>query len=157
MRSEKVAMLSNRMNQADSAIELNKNNMVINAEKDRKKVKKLNQQMDNMQKDFEQNIHADPEKMTKTISYEIQHALLRMTEKKMKAEAALKEAQAAMEEKDKRILELERTVSMYEQRLGLNPKGVIPFIQNSRMNSGSLRNQASHDDLNDRQPFSSLE
>ena len=33
-----------------------------------------------------------------------------------------------MEEKDKRILELERMVSMYEQRLGLNPKGVIPFI-----------------------------
>ena len=87
-------MLSNRMNQADSAIELNKNNMVINAEKDRKKVKKLNQQMDSMQKDFEQNIHADPEKMTQTISYEIQHALLRMTEKKMKAESALKEAQA---------------------------------------------------------------
>lgn len=98
------------MNQADSAIELNKNNMVINAEKDRKKVKKLNQQMDSMQKDFEQNIHAEPEQMKQTISYEIQHALLRMTEKKMRAEQSLKEAQSKIAEKDKRVEELERTV-----------------------------------------------
>ena len=45
-----------------------------------------------MQEDFEHNVRADPEEMDKTVKQEVEVALLRMTEKKMKAEMELEEA-----------------------------------------------------------------
>ena len=63
-----------------------------------------------MQKDFEQNVKADPEEMDKTVKQEVEVALLRMTEKKMKAEMELEKARKIIEEKDQRIAQLELVV-----------------------------------------------
>ena len=45
----------------------------------------------------------DPEEMDKTVKQEVEVALLRMTEKKMKAEMELEKARKTIEEKDQRI------------------------------------------------------
>ena len=63
-----------------------------------------------MQKDFEQNVKADPEEMDKTVKQEVEVALLRMTEKKMKAEMELEKARKIIEEKDQHIAQLELVV-----------------------------------------------
>ena len=63
-----------------------------------------------MQEDFEHNVRADPEEMDKTVKQEVEVALLRMTEKKMKAEMELEEARQQIRQKDERIAQLELIV-----------------------------------------------
>ena len=45
-----------------------------------------------MQTDFESNVKVDPEEMSKAVKQEVEVALLRMTEKKMKIEMQLEAA-----------------------------------------------------------------
>ena len=59
--------------------------------------------MKEMQEDFEKNIRADPEEMNKAVKQEVEVALLRMAEKKMKVEMQLESAQKTILEKDARI------------------------------------------------------
>ena len=63
-----------------------------------------------MQTDFESNVKVDPEEMNKAVKQEVEVALLRMTEKKMKVEMQLEQAHNTIKERDARIVELENII-----------------------------------------------
>ena len=63
-----------------------------------------------MQTDFESNVKVDPEEMNKAVKQEVEVALLRMTEKKMKVEMQLEQANNTIKERDARIAELENII-----------------------------------------------
>ena len=63
-----------------------------------------------MQKDFDENCKNDPEEVQKAVKQEVEVALLRMAEKKMKVEMQLEAAQKEIKEKDARIAQLELIV-----------------------------------------------
>ena len=71
------------------------------------RAKKRKDEFEQLQKDYEANCKIDPEEMNKTVKQEVEVALLRMTEKKMKAEMELEKAMKTIAEKDSRIAELE--------------------------------------------------
>ena len=99
-----------QLDNAESHIESNNQNTIVNASKDRLRVKKRKDEIEQMQKDFEQNVKVDPEEMHNAVKQEVEVALLRMTEKKMKAEMELDKARKTIAEKDQRIAELELIV-----------------------------------------------
>jgi len=74
------------MDSADAHIQTNNENTIVNASKDRLRAKKRAEEMQQMQEDYEKNVRADPEEMDKTVKHEVEVALLRMTEKRMKME-----------------------------------------------------------------------
>ena len=67
-----------------------------------------------MQQDFEENCKVNPEEMQKAVKQEVEVALLRMAEKKMKVEMQLEAAQKTIKQKDERIAQLELIVRQLE-------------------------------------------
>ena len=74
------------LDSADAHIQTNNENTITNASKDRLRVKKRQDEIRLMQEDYERNVRADPAEMDKTVKQEVEVALLRMAEKKMKVE-----------------------------------------------------------------------
>ena len=98
------------LEQAESSIQINNVNTIENASKDRARVKKRKDEIQTMQQDFESNVRVDPAEMDRTVKKEVEVALLRMTEKKMKVEMQLEKAMKTIEDKDARIAQLEQTI-----------------------------------------------
>ena len=84
--SLKMKELVQMLDSADANIHANNVNTITNAEKDRFRAKKRQDEMRQMQEDYEKNIRADPAEMDKTVKQEVEVALLRMAEKKMMVE-----------------------------------------------------------------------
>ncbi len=60
---DKVEQLIMKLDSAEGLIKLNNDNTVVNASKDRLRVKKRRDEIEALQKDFEDNCKADPEVM----------------------------------------------------------------------------------------------
>ena len=102
--------LMERFDAAESQIKQNNAGIAANAEKDRLRAKQLRSQMDEMLSDYNTNVRVDPEEMSQAVKQGVEVALLRMTEKKMKAEMELARAKQTISEQSKRIAELELLV-----------------------------------------------
>ena len=84
--------LMQQLDTAENSIQVNNENTIVNASKDRLRVKKRKDEIDRMLADYETNCKKDPAEVDKTVKQEVEVALLRMTEKKMKVEMQLEEA-----------------------------------------------------------------
>ena len=99
-----------QLDSAETNIETNNQNTILNASKDRLRVKKRKDEIEQMRADFEKNVKVEPEEMQKAVRDEVEVALLRMTEKKIMAEMELEKARQTIQEKDIRIAELENII-----------------------------------------------
>ena len=90
-----------QLDSAESHIQVNNENTIVNASKDRLRAKKRKDEIDQLQADFEQNVKVEPEEMHKAVREEVEVALLRMTEKKIIAEMNLEKAHSTIVQKDR--------------------------------------------------------
>lgn len=64
-KQSKMKELMDKLDSAEGLIQQNNDNTVVNASKDRLRVKKRRDEIDALEKDFSENIKADPETMDK--------------------------------------------------------------------------------------------
>ena len=140
------------LEQAESSIQMNNVNTIENASKDRARVKKRKDEIQAMQQDFESNVRADPAEMDRAVKKEVEVALLRMTEKKMKVEMQLEKAMKTIEDKDARIAQLEQTIMRLQ---GQGPTNSV-LIQDSNATVVAGAGDPSGADRSSRQQISQM-
>lgn len=107
-----------------SLVNLNNAASITNASKDRERAKLRNDEMNTLMAEFENSAKPSAKEVDETVKTEVEYALLRMTEKKIIADQQIESLRSQLdvktkelEQKDKRILELEKLIS----QLGLSP------------------------------------
>lgn len=103
----------------EQKINLSQQHAIENAVKDKKTVKKYEDQIMKMQQDYDQFREKDPKQLDLKIKEEIEFSILRISEKRYEAEAKVEILTEALGERGKLIMDLQKEIEMLKAENGM--------------------------------------
>eukprot|EP00347_Sterkiella_histriomuscorum_P014788 403359523 len=132
----------NRMNQAEQRINTNQANTIINAQKDKAKIQKYDQEISNLGIEYDKFREKDPAVFNTKVKSEVEFALLRISEKRYKAELEAENLKQVLSKKNAYIHELEiKMKEMKRENEELKSRVVELEDENNELADGKPRRQ----------------
>lgn len=107
-QKKEVKQMLTQMQSYEQKINLSQQHAIENAVKDKKTVKKYEDEITKMQQDYDQFREKDPKQLDLKIKEEIEFSVLRISEKRYEAEAKVEILTEALGERGKLIAELQK-------------------------------------------------